>query len=85
MDIAAKTEFMPQDIGGIQQLILCPYSSARDAWAKKGAFGNTAAVQFHEYACKFSGFEGGAAEITAGAEGTIIAIPFAGRGEQGLQ
>ena len=42
-------------------------------------------IHFAEQACKLIRLEGGAAEITASPERTVVTIALTGRGEQGLQ
>jgi hypothetical protein len=42
-------------------------------------------VQFHEQFGELLRLEGGAAEVASRPERTVVTIPFAGRGEQGLE
>ena len=74
-----------QDSGGIQEPILCAHAASSDARAQKQPICSTRLVQFAEYFGHFFRLECHAAEIAPGAEGAVVAIAFAGRGEQCLE
>ena len=76
---------MTQDVSSVQQFILRAYAATGHARAEEYPLRNAFLVQHDEQPGEFLRLEGGAAEVPPGAEGAVKAIPFTGRGEQGLE
>ena len=74
-----------QESGSVQQPILCAHAASGDARAEKQPICSTCLVQLDEHSGHFFRLEGHAAEITPGAEGAVVTIALAGRGEQCLE
>lgn len=85
MDVAFEVMPVAQDVGGVEQFILCADSARRDAGTEEDALGESALIHFAEEVREFIRFERGAAKIAPGAERTVVAVAFAGGGEQGLE
>src|SRR5207237_2426345 len=74
-----------QDSSSVQQPILRAHTASGDARAQKQPLCSTSLVQLDKRPGHFFRLEGDATEIAPGAEGAVVAIALAGRGEQRLE
>jgi len=85
VDVAFVLVFVADDVYSVEEFVLGTDAAACNTGAEEQAFDQSGAVHVHEGLRHLFGLVGGPAHIPPGAEGAVIAIAFAGGGEQGFE
>ncbi len=85
MDVAGEALAPAQDINRVNQPVLHANAAPGDPGAEEQAIHIPSPVHGGEKVGHFIRFERGAAEIPASAEGAVVAVALADRGEQRLE